>query len=81
MPKYIIKQSAPLRGEVSISGAKNATLPILAATVLTDGICEIHDAPQLSDVEVMCEILRAVGATVVENYDEHVIMVDGSTVS
>ncbi len=81
MAKYVIKQSAPLHGEVEISGAKNATLPILAATVLTDGICEIHDAPRLSDVEVMCEILRAVGATVVENYDEHVIMVDGSTVN
>ena len=80
MSKYVIKQSAPLRGEVEISGAKNATLPILAATVLTDGICEIHDTPHLSDVEVMCEILRAVGATVVENYDQHVIIVDGSTV-
>ena len=80
MSKYIIKQSAPLHGEVEISGAKNATLPILAATVLTDGVCEIHDTPHLSDVEVMCEILRAVGATVTEDYERHVITVDGSTV-
>ena len=80
MSKYVIKQSAPLKGEVEISGAKNATLPILAATVLTDGICEIHDTPHLSDVEVMCEILRAVGATVTEDYDKHTITVDGSTV-
>ena len=80
MSKYVIKQSAPLKGEVEISGAKNATLPILAATVLTDGVCEIHDTPHLSDVEVMCEILRAVGATVKEDYDKHTITVDGSTV-
>ncbi len=80
MSKYVIKQSAPLKGEVEISGAKNATLPILAATVLTDGVCEIHDTPHLSDVEVMCEILRAVGATVTEDYEKHTITVDGSTV-
>lgn len=80
MAKYIIKHSAPLKGEVAISGAKNATLPILAATVLTDGVCEILDAPHLSDVEVMCEILRSVGATVTEDYENHRILVDGSTV-
>ncbi len=81
MSKYVIRESAPLCGEVEISGAKNATLPILAATVLTDGICEIHDTPHLSDVEVMCEILRAVGALVTEDYERHVITVDGSTVN
>ena len=68
MSKYVIRESAPLCGEVEISGAKNATLPIFAATVLTDGICEIHDTPHLSDVEVMCEILRSVGALVTEEY-------------
>ena len=80
MAKYIIKHSAPLKGEVAISGAKNATLPILAATVLTDGVCEILDAPHLSDVEVMCDILRSVGATVTEDYENHRILIDGSTV-
>ncbi len=80
MAKYVIEQSAPLTGEIEISGAKNATLPILAATVLTDGVCELMDIPRLSDVEIMCDILRSVGATVTENYDEHMIIVDGSTV-
>ena len=80
MAKYIIKHSTPLKGEVAISGAKNATLPILAATVLTDGVCEILDAPHLSDVEVMCDILRSVGATVTEDYENHRILIDGSTV-
>lgn len=81
MAKYIIKKSVPLCGEVEISGAKNATLPILAATVLTDGVCKIIDAPKLSDVEIMCEILRSVGAKVTEDYENHVITVDGSTVN
>lgn len=80
MPKYIIEHSGPLTGEVEISGAKNATLPILAATVLTDGVCTIMDAPKLSDVEILCDILRAVGAKVTEDYDKHTITVDGSSV-
>ena len=81
MAKYIIDHSEPLRGEVEISGAKNATLPILAATVLTDGVCEIMDVPDLSDVRVMCDILRSVGAEVTEDYENKRIVVDGSTVN
>ena len=45
MAKYIVERSGPLHGEVEISGAKNAALPILAATVLTSGVCEICDVP------------------------------------
>jgi len=81
MSKYIVKHSDPLVGTVEISGAKNAVLPILAATVLTDGICEINDVPKLSDVEIMCDILKSVGAGVKEDYDNHRIIVDGSTVN
>ena len=41
MAKYIVEQSAPLRGEVTVSGSKTAVLPILAATILSEGVCEI----------------------------------------
>lgn len=75
MAKYIIDYSGPLRGEVEISGSKNAVLPILAATILTDGTCEICDVPNLLDVDVMCKILRALGAEVTENWEEHTITV------
>ena len=76
MAKYIIRQSGPLRGEVSISGAKNAVLPIMAATILASAACEINDVPNLRDVEVMCSILSSLGAKVEHNKEKHCVMVD-----
>lgn len=75
MAKYIVEQSGPLRGEVTISGSKNAVLPILAATILSDGVCEINDVPHLLDVEVMIQILRALGAEVKEDWEAHTVVV------
>ena len=75
MAKYIVEQSGPLHGEVTISGSKNAVLPIMAATLLSDGVCEINDVPHLLDVDVMCEILRSLGSTVTENWETHTITV------
>ena len=54
MAKFLIRKSGPLSGEVKISGSKNAVLPIMAATLLTDENCEILDVPALRDVDVMC---------------------------
>jgi len=53
-----------LRGEVTISGAKNAVLPIMAAALLTPEPCIIHRVPDLSDVKFMGQILRSLGADV-----------------
>ena len=53
-----------MRGEVAISGAKNAVLPIMAATLLTDEPCVIHRVPDLSDVKFMTQILKWLGAEV-----------------
>ncbi|MBQ2456188.1 MAG: UDP-N-acetylglucosamine 1-carboxyvinyltransferase [Firmicutes bacterium] len=78
MAKFVVEKSGPLVGEVSISGAKNAVLPIMAATVLTDEVCEIYDVPRLRDVDVMCQILRSLGAGVTENYEDHTVVIDGS---
>ncbi|NMA94026.1 MAG: UDP-N-acetylglucosamine 1-carboxyvinyltransferase [Clostridiales bacterium] len=75
MSKYIIHQSGPLRGEVEISGSKNAVLPILAATLLVDELCEIYYVPRLLDVEVMCDILRSVGKIVETDWEAHTIRV------
>lgn len=75
MAKYVIDYSGPLRGEVVISGSKNAVLPILAATILMEGECEISDVPNLLDVDVMCRILRSLGLEVIENWDEHTVTV------
>ena len=64
MESLLIKGGVPLHGEVTISGAKNAVLPILAATLLTKEPCVIHRVPDLSDVRFMCQILSWLGAQV-----------------
>ena len=81
MAKFVVEQSGPLVGEVEISGSKNAVLPILAATLLAEGSCEIIDVPHLRDVDVMCKILRSMGAEVTEDWDNHTVKVETSTIS
>ncbi|MCL1788470.1 MAG: UDP-N-acetylglucosamine 1-carboxyvinyltransferase, partial [Defluviitaleaceae bacterium] len=60
--KFIIHPSAPLKGTVEISGAKNAVLPVLAATILTGQPCTIQNVPNLSDVDYMRHLLASLGA-------------------
>src|ERR1043166_1658276 len=64
MESLLIKGGVPLRGDVTISGAKNAVLPIMAATLLTAEPCVIRRAPDLSDVKFMGQILSSLGAEV-----------------
>jgi UDP-N-acetylglucosamine 1-carboxyvinyltransferase len=64
MESLLIKGGVPLRGEVTISGAKNAVLPIMAATLLTNEPCVLHRVPDLSDVQFMAQILKWLGAEV-----------------
>jgi len=72
MDSLLIKGGVPLHGEVKISGAKNAVLPIMAATLLTGEQCVIRRVPDLSDVGFMAKILSSLGAKVT---------VDGDTVT
>lgn len=62
MDSFLIEGGTPLRGEVTISGSKNAVLPILAATLLTQDTCTLHRVPDLSDVRFMLKILESLGA-------------------
>jgi len=61
MEKLIIHGGRRLKGTVEISGAKNAALPIMAATLLTDEKCVIRNVPRLNDIDTMCEILTELG--------------------
>jgi UDP-N-acetylglucosamine 1-carboxyvinyltransferase len=63
MESFLIKGGVPLHGEVAISGSKNAALPIMAATLLTDEPCVIRRVPDLSDTRFMVKILESLGAT------------------
>ncbi|HHV80008.1 MAG TPA: UDP-N-acetylglucosamine 1-carboxyvinyltransferase [Firmicutes bacterium] len=64
MERYIIAGPRKLVGKVRASGAKNAVLPVMAATVLTRHCCIIHDVPYLKDVYVMSDILQTLGCAV-----------------
>src|SRR5207244_7300489 len=69
MESLSIKGGVPLHGEVTIGGAKNAVLPIMAATLLTAEPCVIRRVPNLSDVTFMGQILTSLGAKVKFNHD------------
>jgi UDP-N-acetylglucosamine 1-carboxyvinyltransferase len=69
MESLLIKGGVPLQGEVAISGAKNAVLPIMAATLLTSEPCVIRRVPRLSDVNFMGQILTWLGAQVRQEGD------------
>jgi UDP-N-acetylglucosamine 1-carboxyvinyltransferase len=64
MQSLSIRGGVPLHGEVTVSGAKNAVLPIMAATLLTPEKCVIRRVPDLSDVGFMAQILESLGAEV-----------------
>ncbi|MBQ7757309.1 MAG: UDP-N-acetylglucosamine 1-carboxyvinyltransferase [Oscillospiraceae bacterium] len=64
MFKYIIKGGKPLCGEVNISGAKNAAVAIVAATILCDEPCILENVPDISDTAICAKILREMGAEV-----------------
>ena len=76
MAKFLVQKSAPLKGEVSISGSKNAVLLIMAAALLTEEKCIIKDAPALRDVEVMCELLGSLGASVSKDLDSNKVEIE-----
>ena len=67
MDCLVIKGGTPLKGDVKISGAKNAALPLMAATLLTRDECVLRNLPNLSDVQYMARILKSLGATVEMN--------------
>ena len=71
--RMIIEGGHRLQGDVYISGAKNAALPILVATLLTQEECIIENVPFLEDVKIILEILRSLGARV-EHQDDGTVV-------
>jgi UDP-N-acetylglucosamine 1-carboxyvinyltransferase len=64
LEKLVITGETPLKGTVTISGAKNAAVAILPATLLINGTCTIGNLPNISDVKIYCEILEQLGAKI-----------------
>ena len=77
MARYEIIGGTPLQGEVTISGAKNAAVAILPAALLVSGTCRIENVPDISDIRVLVDILRDLGAKI--EYEERNTLVIDST--
>ena len=77
MPKLVINGQNRIVGEITVQGAKNSVLPIIAATILCKGESVIHNCPDLSDVEVSLKIIKALGGTYVREDSDVVINTDG----
>jgi len=69
LAKILVEKSGPLNGTIKINGAKNAVLPILAATLLASDKCVLEEIPDLRDVAVMGELLTSLGAKVIPLQD------------
>lgn len=80
MAKYEIIGGTPLSGSVTVSGAKNAVVAILPATLLVRGKCRIENVPNISDVRIMLDILRDMGAQV-DRPEAGVVEIDASDVT
>jgi UDP-N-acetylglucosamine 1-carboxyvinyltransferase len=72
LEKIIVQGGKQLKGTISVSGAKNAVLPVIVASLLSDGNCRIQDVPRLTDVEIICDVLGEVGAKV-KKIDAHTL--------
>ena len=79
MAKIIVKKSNPLKGSVKIDGAKNAVLPLIAATLLAKGKSVIKEVPNLRDVHVISDLLRHLGAEV--EYEGKTLTVDATNIT
>ena len=64
MEKFIVHGPCRLEGEVTISGAKNAAVAILPATLLVKGKCHLENVPNISDIRAYCKILESLGSKI-----------------
>jgi len=64
LERIVVTGGYPLSGEVEISGAKNAVLPIIAASLLSDGMCVLQDVPKLADVYIIQAVLESLGCKI-----------------
>lgn len=75
MDKYIINGGKPLHGEVTISGAKNAAVAVIPAAILCDEPCRIENVPNISDVSLIANILKSLGA-IVKRVNKNTLEID-----
>ena len=79
--KYFIKGGTPLRGEVTIGGAKNSVLKLMAAALLAKGETKIYNVPDLTDVEIMLNVIAQLGAKTSYDKSEKSLTIDASSIT
>ena len=79
MQVFKVQGLKPLHGKIKVQGAKNAVLPMMAVSLLTEGRTEIRNVPRISDVFLMAEILRDLGCQVM--FQDDVLEIDASGLS
>jgi UDP-N-acetylglucosamine 1-carboxyvinyltransferase len=81
MDSIVIRGGAVLRGDVLVSGSKNAALPLLFSTLLTSERCVLHNVPKLRDVRTAVAVLRHLGAHVEQSPDGHEMIVEARNIT
>lgn len=81
MDTILVRGNGPLNGEIEIAGAKNACLTLMPATLLTDEPLTLTNAPRLSDIRTMTELLRSLGAEVADLQDGRVLALSSHALS
>ncbi len=79
--KFLIKGGVPLKGEVKIGGAKNSVLKLMAAAILVPGAVKIYNVPDLTDVNIMLEVIRQMGIKTEYNKTEKYVVIDATEIS
>ena len=79
--KFIVTGGTPLRGEVSIGGAKNAVLKLMAAAVLAKGETLIHNVPDLTDVEIMLNVIEQLGTKTRYDKQNKTVTIDATDIT
>ena len=79
--KFKIKGGIPLKGEVSIGGAKNSVLKLMAAAILAKGATKIYNVPDLTDVEIMLSVIEGLGTKTHYDKKEQSVVIDSTTIS
>ena len=79
--KFIITGGTPLKGEVSVGGAKNAVLKLMAAAILAKGETLIHNVPDLTDVEIMLNVIEQLGTKTNYDKDSKTVSIDATDIT
>ena len=79
MSKFIIEGGHSLHGEITVSGAKNAALPILASTLLNNEACTVINVPDIADIHTLLDILSSLGSKIID-FSNNKVIIDNSNV-